>query len=320
MGTAPHSGRAASGFISTRVRLRCCATEPRAPRPPSVRDGLRVGMREARDAPHALTTLFRGKGTHLMTKVPEGIPFLQSPPLVAVTHRLRCAALACLAIALGLGVGLPLAGCDRLLKLEDIHVMPKGSDNGYVCDCTCTYADGGTSDTSLNVCMPSGLNPNLNGGTVPATIDLQNACGAMATSRVLTEVQKMSNKCYTTNPTCMCTTATPNPQTFYHQSCDTGCSPMELHDNCDNWDPRNGNVTANCATNTLCVDPGPVCLSPTTDPTAPSPSPLAAGIMAHDSNCTVNGPVDGSSFTLASGDQSQTSPLVGVVRFSSPPG
>lgn len=255
-----------------------------------------------------------------MTKVPEGIPCPQSPPVAAARNRLRCAALACVAIALSLAVGLPLGGCDRLLQLQDIHVAPPpGMDNGYVCTCTCTYADGGTSDNALYVCVPPDLNPNLSGGKVPDLTDLQGDCGASATSRVLAEVQKMSDKCYTPNPTCTCSAGTQNPQTFYNDKCDSGCSPMELHTNCDNWDPRTGNVTANCATTALCANPGPVCLEPPADPMATAPSPLAAGIMAHDSNCTVNGPVDGSSFTLASGDQSQTSPLVGVVRFSSPP-
>jgi hypothetical protein len=272
--------------------------------------------RQARDAHRAFST-FRGKGIWLMTKMAESIPSSTSLRRGTATVRLRCVALACLAISLTLVVGLALGGCERLLQLNDITpAPPPGMDNGYVCNCTCTYADGGTSSTGLNVCVPPSLNPNLPGGTVPSAADLRGDCGSTATSRVLTEVQKMSNKCYTPNPTCVCDTATPNPQTFYNQMCDNGCVPMPLDANCDNWDPPNGNVNANCATPTLCADPGPVCLSPTNDPTAPTPSPLAAGIMARDSNCTVNGAVDGSSFTLASGDQSQTSPLVGVVRFS----
>jgi hypothetical protein len=67
---------------------------------------------------------------------------------------------------------------------------------------------------------------------------------------------------------------------------------------CTNWDNTNGLSNANCATATLCLDPGPVCLAPFGD--------LASGMMARVAQCTVDTgdltvDVDGSMRTLGVG-------------------
>lgn len=208
-------------------------------------------------------------------------------------------------------IALPLCGCDRLFNIPEVQAPPPpGLDNGYTCECECTYDDGGISDVSLSVCVPAALDPNLDGGAIPSGQDLMDDC----VNRVETQVKRMSNQCYSPNPTCTCFTADP-PATFFDASCDEGCMAEAVANDCSNWDPRNGVKTANCGGPALCLDPGPVCLKEGTDPPTPTPSPLAAGIMSRVTRCAVT---DGLAL-LSAGDTEKQVAMGGVVNFAPAP-
>jgi hypothetical protein len=225
---------------------------------------------------------------------------------------LRALVLPALVVAVSVAVSVPLSGCDRVFGLEGVQPPPPpGLDNGYTCECQCTYADGGVSDVSLSVCVPASLDPNLPNGSVPTAQELMDDC----TNRVQVQVQRMSNKCFSPNPSCTCFTADPLPDTFYHDSCDQGCTQVPLASDCSNWDPRNGVKDANCGGASLCVDPGPVCLKEGTDPPTPTPSPLAAGIMSRVTRCAIT---DGLA-QLTTGDDEKDVAMGGVVNFAPAP-
>lgn len=230
-------------------------------------------------------------------------------------RRLRSLLPPFLLVVFSLAIGIPLGGCDRLFGIDEVMPppIPTGFDNGYTCECRCTYADGGESLLPLQVCVPAGDNPNLNGGTAPSAADLMADCR----DRVQVQVARMSNKCFTPNPSCECVTADPLPDTFFDASCDEGCVATLLDDCATQWDPANGVKSANCGGAQLCVNPGPVCLREGTDPPTPTPSPLAAGIMARNTLCRVS--EDESSVTVGAGDHQDTSALRGLVNFAPAP-
>ena len=218
---------------------------------------------------------------------------------------MRTLVLAGFAIAASLGIGLPLTGCDRLFNLQHVEQPPPpstGKDNGYVCSCDCTYPDGGTSHVDLNVCAPGALNPNVAGGSEPTPEQLRDDCGSV---RVQVQAQRMMRECTQSNTDCNCfvagTAAVPEPKRFYSSTCDDPCTPrplIKMNKVCTNWDNTNGLSNANCATDALCLDPGPVCLGPFGD--------LASGMMARVAQCNVDTgsltvDVDGSMRTLGVG-------------------
>jgi hypothetical protein len=235
-------------------------------------------------------------------------------------RRLRAVPLPYLVSALILALGPPLAGCDRLFGIPEVKLPPgpdpgttsQGLDNTYTCECTCNYKGGSQSLIPLSVCATQGDNPNI-GGTAPSPQRLAEDC----TNRVQAQVQAMTNQCYRAEkPDCTCVVAQPFPDTFFDTACDNFCNPVELAD-CSQWDPRNGVKDANCAAGT-CLDPGAVCLKAGTDPAEPEPSPLTAGLMGRVTQCRLD---DGTSeLTVGAGDQSDDSPLRGVVRFAPAPG
>jgi hypothetical protein len=210
----------------------------------------------------------------------------------------------------------PLTGCDRLLDLPDIHVMPSppppNSDNGYGCICTCS-GKGMTSPTTmvLSVCNPPGFDPNT-GGTVPSPAMLMSDCQS---DRVVVQVQKMMGQCYLRTPTCTCQTANP-VDTFYDLSCSGSCGPTPLDATCSNWNPK-GTKTATCFDTTTCNSPGPVCVREKTDPATPTPSALVAGMMGRTTACAIDETTSTMSVT-ADGD-TQTSPVQGEVDFAPAP-
>ncbi|HLK11233.1 MAG TPA: hypothetical protein VKW76_07625 [Candidatus Binatia bacterium] len=228
-----------------------------------------------------------------------------------IARHLASGAFVCLAVALSVAVGIPLGGCDRVLGLDEITPVAPGLDNGYVCECTCTYSGTGQSSTiDLRVCAPANLNPNLPNGSTPTADDLLADCGKSANSRVEFQVEKMSNKCFP-RTTCTCALTGASPDTFYDASCDQGCAPNQLDATCSNWNPAAGVKDANCASANACNDPGPVCLAQQSDPAVPTPSALAAGIMGHVTSCPVDGTVE-----VSAAGQNPSAPLSGTVRFA----
>jgi hypothetical protein len=220
---------------------------------------------------------------------------------------MRSLVLAGFAIVVSLGIGLPLTGCDNLFGLDHVELPPADKDNGYVCTCDCTYPDGGTSTADIKVCALGSQNPNLPAGVTPTAEQLRDDC---ATDRVQVQAQRMARECYARGADCSCrvagTAEAPTPVTFYAEVCDEGCVARPLvvmNGVCTNWDSGNGIANANCATDNLCNDPGPVCLAPFGD--------LAGAMMGRLAQCDV----DEGDITVNVDGSERTLPVGGAVQF-----
>jgi hypothetical protein len=213
-------------------------------------------------------------------------------------------------VALLLALALPVGGCDRVFGLDRVTVPPLAADNGYTCDCECTFPGEGTSLLSLDVCVPPELNPNVAGGEFPSSDELRGDCA----DRVESQIEEMSDECFAgQDPVCDCVTSSPLPTTFYDESCDAGCPAVPIDDACTNWDPEAGNTSATCADPVDCDDFGPVCLKQGVN--GAGPQSVSAALMGRTTTCQIT---DGD-LSVSADDHSASSGMAGVVRFTPAP-
>jgi hypothetical protein len=202
-----------------------------------------------------------------------------------------------------------------------------GKPNAYTCNCDCSRVIGNIvaplPPSQLNVCGD--------------TNDIGNDCAI----RVKQTFQHMLDVCEPGTEdvvvTCQCTGDESSKR--FATECNDGCMPVEVvkeNGRCVNFDPENGNVTANLPP--LILPPNepvtqgdlPVCLvSANIDassdfaaaqafPTA-SPTPLAAGIFGQRSMCTLD-PAQSTAIVTIDNEQPVEQPHVnGVVEFLGTP-
>jgi len=133
----------------------------------------------------------------------------------------------------------------------------------------------------LSVCMPDGLNPNIEPNDTPSSMELSDDCEG----RVEDNVEALATGCGYAEA-CFCNTVMlPNGMdTAYDSSCDAGCTGEELDPDCDNFDPANGTKTATHGSGS-----DPTCLTASSDPPGLPPDALANGFFGQVSECEASG-------------------------------
>jgi hypothetical protein len=195
-------------------------------------------------------------------------------------------------------------GCNSVLGLKETTLFPI---DAYDCFCRCTSSKP-TVHIAMSACLPDSLN-STNHPTPLTQMDLDTDCGG----RIQAKIDGAMKQCVTSSNGINCSCfAGPIVSMFRSNGeCQTPCPSQDIDPTCSNFNPFSS-PPVKTATNV----PGqpPVCIVATSDPPAPTPEPLTAGILGRVSNCTVSGNV-----TIAAGSNSQTRTATGVVNITGAP-
>ena len=199
-----------------------------------------------------------------------------------------------------------------------LEEVPQNQDNVVRCACRCEVPPFTTPviDVFVDVCMPLGLNANLNGGNFDPV-----AMEAFCTSTVEQTLTGLQDVCWIPGAMCSCPPddAPPgDPLTLFDETCNApgGCDEELLALECANWIPGNGIADATNARE----EDEPVCIVspwnfPPPDPASPAPpAPLSSGVFGNLTSCQVD---EEESVAMIMVDGNETTTAVqGLVGFS----